>query len=226
MLVRSWWCRPALVTLLARRCVSIARKSAMRGPAMSGRARRIPVTSRIRCTNNRVFGDVTLTPVKRFSFSKRRQYDSAEIIPWCFSLDQSASPADQLPQRGYRLRNHPPGSAVDSAAHSGFRPDLNPVVNPANFPGVDPVTGGFFGAGGALALAAAQVSLVNVPQFGIRRGASLQLRSDAVGPDLTGKLRKLRSYAAFFGRTWYAGSVPVHFADPVIFASQFFTPLT
>jgi hypothetical protein len=58
----------------------------MRGPAMSGRARRIPVTSRIRCTNNRVFGDVTLTPVKWFSFSKRRQCDSAEIIPWCFPL--------------------------------------------------------------------------------------------------------------------------------------------
>jgi hypothetical protein len=47
--------------------------------------------------------------------------------------------------------------------------------------------------------------------------------TDAVGPDLTGKLR---SYTAFFGRTWYAGPVPVHFAESVIFASQFSTALT
>ena len=100
-----------------------------------------------------------------------------------------------------------------SAAHSGFRPDLNPVVDPANFPGVDPVTGGFFGAGAALALAAGQISLVNVPQaiigsavdYHFPSGFDGELRfnygsyTDAVRPDLTGKLR---SYTAFFGRTW------------------------
>ena len=70
---------------------------------------------------------------------QRRQHDSAEILCWCFSLDQAVSPADRPPPRGYGLRNHPAGSAVDSAAHRGFRPTLNPVVNPANFLGVDPV---------------------------------------------------------------------------------------
>src|ERR1700756_184119 len=96
---------------------------------MGGRARTIPVTSRIRAP---MIACLAMSPLARHVvlLQQRRQHDSAEILCWCFSLDQAVSPA---------VRNHPAGSAVDSAAHSGFRPTLNPVVNPPNFLGVDPV---------------------------------------------------------------------------------------
>jgi len=105
-----------------------------------------------------------------------------------------------------------------SAAHSGWRPDLNPADYP-NFPGAVSVAGytseAAFAAAfaNALGIGAGPVSQINVPQTLIGATGDYHLRSgfdgglrfsygsytDYIRPDLTGKLR---SYTAFFGRAW------------------------
>jgi len=105
-----------------------------------------------------------------------------------------------------------------TAAHSGFRPDLNPADYPV-FPGAVTVAGytsdaAFASAfSNALMLASGVVSEVNVPQslFGatgdyhFRSGFDAGLRAnygsytDFIRPDLNGKLQ---SYSVFVGRTW------------------------
>jgi len=105
-----------------------------------------------------------------------------------------------------------------SAAHSGFRPDLNPADYPV-FPGAVSVAGypsdaNFAQAfASALSLGAGQVSQVDVPQailgatgdYHFSSGVDGGLRfnygsyTDYIRPDLNGKLR---SYTAFLGRTW------------------------
>lgn len=105
-----------------------------------------------------------------------------------------------------------------SAAHSGWRPDLNPA-DYLNFPGAVSVAGYTSPAAFAAAFATAlgigsgPVSQVNVPQtliaatgdYHFRAGFDGGLRfnygsyTDYIRPDLTGKLR---SYSVFFGRVW------------------------
>jgi hypothetical protein len=105
-----------------------------------------------------------------------------------------------------------------STAHSGFRPDINPATYPV-FPGAVSVAGYPSDAAfaqtfaNALALGAGQVSQVDVPQailgaigdYHFPSGYDAGLRfnygsyTDYIRPDLNGKLR---SYTAFFGRTW------------------------
>jgi len=109
-------------------------------------------------------------------------------------------------------------SFAHSAAHSGWRPDLNPADYPI-FPGAVSVAGyasqAAFAAAFATALGigAGPVSEMNVPQtligatgdYHLRAGFDGGLRfnygsyTDFIRPDLTGKLR---SYTAFFGRVW------------------------
>ncbi len=105
-----------------------------------------------------------------------------------------------------------------SAAHSGFRPDVNPADYPL-FPGAVSVAGYTSDANfaqsfaNALALGSGLVSQVDVPQailgatgdYHLPSGSDAGLRfnygsyTDFIRPDLTGKLR---SYTAFLGRTW------------------------
>jgi hypothetical protein len=105
-----------------------------------------------------------------------------------------------------------------SAAHSGWRPDLNPADYPV-FPGAVSVAGYSSGAAfatafsNALAIGAGPVSEMNVPQtlvgatgdYHLRAGFDGGLRfnygsyTDYIRPDLTGKLQ---SYTVFFGRVW------------------------
>ncbi|HYM77876.1 MAG TPA: hypothetical protein VE377_18015 [Candidatus Dormibacteraeota bacterium] len=105
-----------------------------------------------------------------------------------------------------------------SLAHSGFRPDLNPLnypdfpgaVSVASFPSEAAYAAAF---SQALGLASGPVSLMDVPQsivgstlnYHLPRGFDAGLRfnygsyADRMHPDLSGQLR---SYTAFMGRIW------------------------
>jgi hypothetical protein len=128
---------------------------------------------------------------------------------------------------GYEVKKHL-GLNVNfahSAAHSGWRPDVNPA-DYLNFPGAVSVAGyatqAAFAAAFATALGvgAGPVSQVNVPQtligatgdYHLRGGFDGGLRfnygsytddtlwaSTGIRPNVSGKLR---SYTAFFGRVW------------------------
>jgi len=219
-------------------------------------------------TNQRVFGDVTITPVHWFSFgndvsmvlqrsfpvvqrSNHLYSDSSFVtikpVPqWSIGggytylqdnlrtdmqfgndsavaiYSQTLVPYKQLSQTysirsSYELKKRLGlnVSYAHSAAHSGFRPDLNPADYPA-FPwttaqGGDPQFPAHLA--GALALAAGTISQVDVPQTLIGSTANYHFRSgfdtgfhfnygsytDFIRPDLNGKLQ---TYTAFLGRVW------------------------